>query len=319
MLDSLARRPYTLRPDRGRWERACVEKCGQSVTYWRHDCGAKWSVPQSCNRRTCGRCSKSRASRTQARYGHAVAAMKWPALVTLTVPNARTPELLEVQLGVLVQGFRELRRRGVWKDCPGLWSIEVTWNPRTGYHPHIHAIVDLPFVSLRELSAEWERLTGARAQPDVKRAITPEQKLGLCREGIKYVSKPWELPEDVLEVLAGVVAGRRLVQPFGGLEPQPESEAGPELCCPRCAMVYGKRRGFKSSDVSQGELRRVIIFGHAWRDYYPDGWGRSPAGKAVDVGKPERARAGPTVAGRRRVPVQLPLPGCGLQLVGAGR
>ena len=215
--------------------------------------------------------------RVQRRYARDVAAFRHPALVTLTVPNARTPEELEAALGLLLGGFRELRRRKAWpKKARGLWSLEVTWSAERGFHPHLHVVCDLPWADFEELSAEWQRLTGARHRPDVKRAISARQRAGLLREGIKYVAKAWELPEEALLVVASALAGRRMVQPFGGVRAHDEEPGG--VVCPCCEVPYDPRlfdQDWLRTWVNAEDLQRIAT-GPRWADWRREGWLREP-------------------------------------------
>jgi hypothetical protein len=214
--------------------------CGQQVLRFVHKriiCNASIFIPTSCDVRTCQHCGKARTGRELARYEDSIKAFHHPALLTLTVPNVMTLEELCVSLETLTKGFEKLRRHKMWpKGARGVWSLEVTWNPDTGYHPHIHAVCDLPYLDFRWLSKAWSDLTGAKHCPDVKRPKNDEQKARLAREGIKYVSKAWELPPDVLRGLLAILGKRKLLNSFGGLRAKKEDKLASGACCPGCQV-----------------------------------------------------------------------------------
>ncbi len=269
---------FRLDETRGRRDLESARLCGKRAVIWEHKpCGARGPVIDSCNRRVCTKCSRRRAAHVQRRYARDVAAFRHPALVTLTVPNARSPESLEAALGLLLGGFRELRRRRVWpKGTRGLWSLEVTWSAEHGYHPHLHVVCDLPWVDFEDLSAEWERLTGARHRPDVKRAITDRSRAGLLREGIKYVAKPWELPGEALLAVASALAGRRMVQPFGGVRAHDEDPG--RLLCPCCEEPYDPHlfeEDWFRTWVNSEDLQ-AFATGPRWVDWSAMGWKHRP-------------------------------------------
>lgn len=264
------------------------EKCGKLFRVWHHlVCGARIVAAIACNSRVCPKCAPRRAADLVAQYTHAIRNFRLPTLLTLTVQNVFTAAELPEALDRLVGGFLALRRRKVWpKKAPGIWALEIVWTEEKGYHPHLHVIVDLPRIDdLQELARVWTDLTGAKHQPDVKRAWSPEKKAGLLREGVKYITKAWEVQpgkldasgEEPIRAILAVLAGRRAVQPFGDLVVEEiDRDGSSDLECPRCHQQY-HRKDWKSCwemwDVDKAEML-AMKFGPLWADFY-DGWARA--------------------------------------------
>lgn len=264
------------------WEKADryiskMQECGTRFILWTHTadyCGARILSPQSCDVRACRRCAKRRTGRLIEAYARQVQTFKMPALVTFTVPNVQTSAELPAALELLVKGFEKLRRRSVWpKRARGFWSLEITWSAEKGFHPHIHCVADLPWLKLRDLATTWTALTGAKHQPDVKRAGTPELKEGLVREGTKYTTKEWELEDEPLRAILAVTAGRRMFNPFGGLRAVQDERGKSGARCPGCEKVFDHDdygREWEACSIDADEVRAVWT-GPLWADLHR-GW-----------------------------------------------
>jgi len=190
-----------------------------------HDrCGARVFVQFRCDERPCALCAPRRVRRIRRRYELIIRKFIRPSLLTFTVPNVKAPGELPGSIQGLTQGYQLLRRDEVWPKCKGFWSLEVTWSAEQGYHPHLHVLADFPFLENWErdfrggIAAAWSRLTGAKHEVDLARPKTPEEREGLFREAIKYVTKQWELDDSALRAILAVIGQRRMFNPFGGLE-----------------------------------------------------------------------------------------------------
>lgn len=191
----------------------------------------------------CGLCAIRRASRLMASYLERFQVIRKahpelsPRLVTLTVKNSHDlPEVLEH----LLRSLRTLHRRRNRKNQPsvmhgvagGVYAIELTYDHRTGWHPHVHAIwLSATDPGTFKVRGEWEQITGDSFMCDV-RAILPEHQpaddidphAGGFAECFKYAMKPAELGADLLEQAYPVLAGKRLVGSFGAFRGVPEPE-----------------------------------------------------------------------------------------------
>lgn len=189
----------------------------------------------------CGFCAIRRASRLMASYLDRFQVIRkenpalHPWLVTLTVRNSHDlPQVLDH----LLDSLRTLHRRRSRPNQPsimhavagGVYAVEVTHDPSTGWHPHVHAIwlaeSDPGTFNLR---SEWERITGDSFMCDVRPIIAERQSdpdidehAGGFAECFKYAMKPAELGPDLLEQSYPVLSGRRLVGSFGLFRGIPE-------------------------------------------------------------------------------------------------
>jgi hypothetical protein len=114
------------------------------------------------------------------------------ALMTLTVRHKPDQSLAEL-LQVLIRGFtlmmgsrfaNKCREQGVYFGF--IRAVEVTWSPRTGWHPHIHALV---FTSnMAALEAAWRGQTDKRGR---RRGFREEWVKQIKRASVeKKVSRP---------------------------------------------------------------------------------------------------------------------------------
>jgi hypothetical protein len=148
-----------------------------------------------------------------ARFGEAMAAgalrMKQPKLLTLTVLSSFD---LKAQYRLLRASWRELRRQGFMLGISGgLYTIEVTYNSLTGWHCHLHALIDAPYLPQAEISEAWERLTGAPVV-DIRKAWGLRKGLEYI---LKYMLKPPVLKEKQAQDYRLALKGARLVHGFG--------------------------------------------------------------------------------------------------------
>ena len=194
----------------------------------------------------CGLCAIRRASRLMASYLERFQVIRKadpalrPWLVTLTVRNSH--DLPEV-LAHLLRSLRTLHRRRSRKNQPsvmhgiagGVYSVELTYDERTGWHPHVHAIwLAASDPGTFKLRHEWEQITGDSFMCDVRRIHAEEgvpddidPHAGGFAECFKYAMKPAELGPELLEQAYPVLRGKRLVGSFGAFRgvPEPESYA----------------------------------------------------------------------------------------------
>jgi hypothetical protein len=159
-------------------------------------CGAYHVQPKSCRVRLCPDCERARSGRFVARMAELVGAMQRPVFWTLTIPNVKRGDLAAGN-AVLIEAFRALRRRAIIAggvcgahgcghprhraelaaDCHcarcigcrvciheavrgGVYSVEDTWRPDRGdWHPHLHTLMDAPWIAWAELRDAWRAVT----------------------------------------------------------------------------------------------------------------------------------------------------------------
>lgn len=194
----------------------------------------------------CSLCAIRRASKLMAGYLTRYQAIRKTSpeitahLATLTVRNSH--DLGEV-LAHLLASLRLLNRRRNNPRQPsimhsvegGVYSVELTHDPLTGWHPHVHAIWLSADPAMHEQAAtyrlrtEWEQITGDSFMCDIRpivqdlelpEDIDPHAK-GFA-EVFKYAMKPSELGADRLIEAYPHLAGKRLIGSFGLFRGVPE-------------------------------------------------------------------------------------------------
>lgn len=252
--------------ERAAREKRKMEECGRWWVVWTHNlCGAKVATALSCDSRFCVRCAKKRVRRIVEGYR---GQLRRPVRhIVLTVPNAQKAEDLPLALYVLVEGFKRLRRRRIWRGKRGLYSVEVTWSRERGFHPHLHILVEWSgWVNYDEVHRVWREITRrlgceAKHRPDVRFC---RDVGGGLREALKYVTKMWCLDDEVKDVLMALFVGRRLVQTFGGLKKREDDGV---LVCPRCGAIFVFRE-WTMEVMSEDEYVWDRMHGTGWGDYY---------------------------------------------------
>lgn len=199
----------------------------------------------------CGFCAIRRGARMMSRYLDRFQLIRakhpelLPFLVTYTVRNG---EDLRERLEHLQRSLTRLHKRRHGKRSTSLltkiagavWSYEVTYSEKHGWHPHVHAIYlakEPPCQA--ELRREWEEITIDSFMCDV-RPISPDANAdpdidphayGFA-EVFKYALKSAELPAHCLLESFRVLRKRRLVRSFGhffGVKEPAGDDLGDEL------------------------------------------------------------------------------------------
>ena len=251
-----------------------LQKCEQPLALVCICCGGRKVVETRCKKRWCPVCARKLAAEKVARYKGVIDHMISPLFVTLT---ERSSENAFAAIRGLRKSFSRFRRTRWWNSLEiagGVIGMEITWT-KNGFHPHIHALVDCPWLAIetrkpqpgmrkeevkllcqqaqRELSMAWAKCL------DQEQAIVwvGRAKEGTEREVLKYSVKPAELikmGEKAGEIIRAMI-GVRLVSGFGSCygkvkewsEEDKERPHNPELdCCqhpqllPEAAIATGK-------------------------------------------------------------------------------
>lgn len=180
-------------------------------------CGAYHVQPKSCRVRLCPDCERSRSGRFVGRLAEIVADMDRAVFWTLTIPNVQRGQLV-AGVDVLLAAFRALRRRAIVAGgpCPGhpcahprhraalmaecrcarcvgcrvcvhrpvqggVYSVEITWRPERGdWHPHLHALMDAPWIAWAEMRDAWRAVTCDAIRRAERRAAGATGRLPRC-------------------------------------------------------------------------------------------------------------------------------------------
>lgn len=232
----------------------------------------------------CPFCAARRASKliqvNEPKVSQVLETTNWfPVMITLTVKNSHD---FEECFDNLVQSFRRLleRRRDWLKKGRGItqfrhvqggyYSIEITHDPETGYHPHIHlAAICSSYLDQKKLSDEWHEVTGDSFVVSLNKIKGDSLVEGLL-EVFKYALKFSDLDDEQVWEMWRRLSGKRLIGSFGclwGLK-MPENELDDvleDLPFIEMLYVYGKSgsysieesKHFESEAARRAEAERV--------------------------------------------------------------
>lgn len=232
-------------------------RCGEESALICTGCHARRVVKSRCKATWCPCCQPAIAAQRNAELQPFVTAMKWPLFVTLTTPNTPSAEGLRE----VVKAFLKLRRKKIWKARAkgGVAAYEIT-NKGTGFHPHIHMVVDCEWLAIKtpaprrgapreevarlceaaqeELCVEWAKCMGNPGQNWVW--VTRAKRETILKEVAKYSIKCSDLIkcEGSAGDLIRAIKKTRTMTTWGALYkrgPKPKREAQP---CPCCGEIH---------------------------------------------------------------------------------
>lgn len=192
-------------------------------------CDYVWTIGDSCKHRLCPHCGKVRAMRLYDVHKKLAERPNLKHLV-LTIKNV---DNIGGQTKLIRKYFERLRHRSVFKKAwrGGIYAIEYTYNRDTGWHVHIHALVDGDFIPQDYISKIWNQVNGNRGM------VVWIERARQSREVLKYMLKPSEdllndddqLNEFILETTAS-----RLVSGWGKWHGVCEKILRAVIECPNC-------------------------------------------------------------------------------------
>lgn len=131
-----------------------------------------------------------------ARHAEAVAAMRWPTLLTLT-RVAHKGTLTTARLRDTMRAFARLRRSPAWAGVKGgVGAVEAT-NDGRGWADHVHAIVDAEWLDIKPLIAAWIKALRGPGSVHIQRIHQPVAAL-------KYITKNQHVAADALVIAQGM-------------------------------------------------------------------------------------------------------------------
>lgn len=158
---------------------APLEKCGQNRTFFCSHCLAPHDGEERCRRRYCPVCSRQIAARFTSRYRSTLATVRWPLFVTWTAHHSELFPL--AGFAPLFDALKKLRHQTWWTKAVqgGIVSGEVSNSGSSGWHYHLHSILDTRWLAVTCLPPR----SGADAQHVRRRA----------QQSMKEVRQQWEL------------------------------------------------------------------------------------------------------------------------------
>jgi len=148
--------------------------------------------------------------------------------LTLTVPSE---DDLTFMVARLVRAFRRLRQRHLWRKHVrgGAFVVEIT-RGESGWHAHIHAIIESSFIPWTSLQLEWLLVSGGTGCY-IKRIPASS----IVKYLTKYITKSELSPEDRL-IASSCLKGSRLYQPFGAWHGIINDIGVPRPVCSKCGQ-----------------------------------------------------------------------------------
>jgi hypothetical protein len=194
--------------------------CHTRFRRYRCSNGHSWAWPyRPCNLRVCAFEARLRSARAAKRWGPVLGALDRPKHLVLAMPNVPQGELKD-GIRRLWGAFARLRRKSVWALVRGaVVALEVTFNRRAKtWHPHLHAILDAPYLPWESLMAAWREASGAK-QGESRTCWIGAADSGAIRELVKYVTKMASLVRypEALEEFLRAVKRMRMLRSYGSL------------------------------------------------------------------------------------------------------
>lgn len=231
-----------------------LEECGSFLLYRHYYELHKYRLLAGCTCKKhllCALCAIRRAAKCVSIYSEKInqvmAANEFDVImITWTVKNG--PDLAE-RYGHLQTSAQELlqKRRNALKKNPktdtlfkhvagAIYSYEVTVNPESGFHPHIHMIALVPkgmfktktmTIKKRQVKVlpdlwaglveDWKSITGDSKIVDVRLIENEGDQMYALVETFKYALKMNEMDVDTQLHCYDILAGRRMMGSMGAL------------------------------------------------------------------------------------------------------
>jgi len=202
------------------------------------DCGQSWYILNRCRLRVCPLCSWEVSKKRADQLAGLAGLMKYPKMITLTMPLWEHDPKEGIKY--LRECWNSLRRSKVFARVRG-GAYQIELKPKdTGWHIHMHAIVDAPYLPHQQIYSAWTKILGVNhAQIDIRAAKSKEQQAYVA----KYASKAADFHSgyDVVVKWYEATKGQRLFATFGKWFNQKMEELGengvfdkPKPVCPYC-------------------------------------------------------------------------------------
>lgn len=229
-------------------------------------CGWTETYPLSCGDRLCPICSRRGYARSLNAVMNALQAkgirIAYPKFMTLTI----------IAGDDLAQQYRDVRgawnhlRRQTWfkKACAGGFFVPETTLGPSGWHVHLHILMEAHYLPREKIQAEWLKLTGAW-NVDIRALY------GGTKKAVMYVLKYMLSPPVLDGVSAGefrnVMHGKRMLTGFGkfyDVANTKKYQGTPD--CPRCGselIIIERTERSVLDEINQRikeRLRRVELW-----------------------------------------------------------
>ena len=139
-----------------------------------------------CNDRLCVPCGNARCVKL---FRSLTPMCEGKHLSFLTLTLCGKGESLKDLQKRLYKSFRHLRSLPIWEKVRGGAAfLEFKWNDKAQrWHPHLHVLMDAPYIEQGKLAQSWHAITGDSFIVDIRRV---EAEKGVQHYVTKYVTKP---------------------------------------------------------------------------------------------------------------------------------
>jgi len=203
-----------------------------------NNCGHSWWVKFRCRTRVCPLCSYKVMLDRSKFLIELCRGMTHPKLLTLTMPTWTDDPKLGIR--TLRANFCRLRRTKLMRKVVG-GAYQIELKPKeNGWHIHIHALLDAPYLPYQLIFSAWKKITGIDVpQIDIRAASDPKAQVYIAKYAAKSVG--FDSSPDVIVQWYLATKGQRLFGTFGKWYNKKLADIAPELCppkppctCPRC-------------------------------------------------------------------------------------
>jgi len=219
--------------------RSCHEK--KELVFCRR-CAKTWYVVIHCRQRICPICSYQTAWQRAIALIELAKRTKHPKLITLTISRWKGSPRNGIVF--LREAFNALRKTPLFKNVKGgAYQIELKRKP-DGWHIHLHALLDSPYIPYQHLFSRWTEIVGqCYAAVWISAAKSEKEIAYVC----KYASKAAGFegtPDDAVAWWAAV-KGSRLFTTFGDYYSikldellNDKNEDQQKYVCPHCGQPH---------------------------------------------------------------------------------
>lgn len=175
---------------------------------------------QSCRVRWCPLCERAAKLTVTAQIAGRIKAMKRLRFLTLTLKHTSAP--LADQLDYLMQSFRKLRQSKYFKARThgGIWFLQLT-HPDSGWHPHIHCLLDGNYLEHPVIKRLWARITKGSTIVDIRAVREPEAAAEYVARYAQQPADPRALTDPELDEAMDAMNGRHTKGSWGTLKGTP--------------------------------------------------------------------------------------------------
>ena len=223
------------------------------------DCCHVFYIQDRCRQRVCPLCSYKESLERGEWIERMCHHMQFPKLLTLTMP--RWTDEPGAGIDYIRAAWNQLRTSACFdKVKGGVYQIEL--KPKSGgWHIHIHAILDCPFLPYQHIFSAWRGILGLPSVSiDIRAATTPAEQHYVA----KYAAKSADYEGDIPQVVAWwrATKGKRLFATFGDWynkqppeDPENPSPLAQNFACPHC----GRKGTCCSHDTLRFFVDKIMV------------------------------------------------------------